>query len=579
MFASRSSRTLSPLWHQALERYREELQGSEDYDTILKIHSLQGLIGSLSSVRFPASGDYSGLLFLHRLAPRLKFVDDFSAVLALCFGADATLTATVWGSIRLILDQASSAAETLKDVLDMLEELSLTLPRFQVYEESLPLDRELNLELVDVYSEIICFYARTIHFLRSNPHLVLRKNAWQTFQSDFSRTLMRIKRMSSHIEGEVDMIRMRKDESRYHEVLQLLGAIKMDKEKEQQQQPVRYNNIPFSLNPKFSDRRDILDTIHSTLNWDASLSLTKSVALFGMGGVGKTQIAVQYAYQHLEDFDAILWVAADNGITIGQSFCTIAEGLGLSKAREEAKDAAAAIWAVKNWLRTTSKPVIWFYLFYFADQINTETACLIVFDNSDDLAALKTVQTGSRRSSVLVTTRDSTIATALATQQIQVTALTEDAGSKMLLKAIGSENPSPSDTQHATAISRAFGGLPLALTQIGGFVTQRKLSLQDFLPLYDKYSSKIDSRKIAGSDYEHTLSTVWDVSFKKLTEDSTRLLNVLSYFDPDCIPEEILSQGSDGLDDEFAFLSDKMCGWPSPPPPPKNFDEVLADRR
>ncbi|KAK3358381.1 hypothetical protein B0T24DRAFT_644163 [Lasiosphaeria ovina] len=127
-----ASRTPSPLWHQALERYWDELQGTEDYDDILKIHSLQGLIGSLSTVRFPASEDYSSLISLHRLAPRLKFVDDFSAVLALCFGADAPLTAAVWGSIRLILDQASSATETLKDVLDMLEELSLTLPRFQV---------------------------------------------------------------------------------------------------------------------------------------------------------------------------------------------------------------------------------------------------------------------------------------------------------------------------------------------------------------------------------------------------------------------------------------------------------------
>ena len=68
--------------------------------------------------------DYSSAISLHRLAPRLTFIDDLSAVLALCFGAAATLTATVWGSIRLILDQGSSAGETLKDMLDMFEELS-----------------------------------------------------------------------------------------------------------------------------------------------------------------------------------------------------------------------------------------------------------------------------------------------------------------------------------------------------------------------------------------------------------------------------------------------------------------------
>jgi len=496
-------------------------------------------------------------------------VDDFSAVLALCFGADASLTAAVWGSIRLILDQAASATETLQDVLDMLEELSLTLPRFQVYEETLPLDRELQTALVDVYCEIICFYARTIHFLRSNPHLVLRKNAWQTFRSDFSRTLMRIKRMSSSLEGEADIVRMRKDTSRYQEVLQLLNTMKLEKEKGQQQQ-IRYNNIPFSVNPKFSGRQGILETIHGTLKPDGYVSSTKSMALFGLGGVGKTQIAMQYAYQNLEVFDVIMWVTADNAITMGQSYRAIAEGLGLLNPGDEAKDSAAAMLTVKNWLSTTStfphpltlcsdkRLVIMSLRLRLLNWYISETTCLVVFDNADDLSVLKVAWPGSTSGSVLVTTRDFTVATTLPSQHVQVTELAENDGSKMLLRVIGLENPTPADTQHAIAVCQKFGGLPLALAQIGGFITQRKMTLSGFMPLYEKYSSKIDARKAPGSDYEHTLSTVWDVSFGKLTEDSTRLLNVLAFFDPDGVPEEILSQGADGLGEEFAFLADPM---------------------
>jgi len=63
---------------------------------------------------------------------------------------------------------------------------------------------------------------------------------------------------------------------------------------------------------------------------------------------------------------------------------------------------------------------------------------------------------------------------------------------------------------------------------------------------------------VPGSDYEHTLSTVWQGSFGKLTENSTRLLNVLSFLNPDCLPEDILSQGAEGLGEEFSFLSDGM---------------------
>jgi hypothetical protein len=128
----------------------------------------------------------------------------------------------------------------------------------------------------------------------------------------------------------------------------------------------------------------------------------------------------------------------------------------------------------------------------------------------------------------------------------------------MLLKALDLHHPSLDDKQHAYAISKTFGGLPLALAQISGFIQQRKVSLKEFLPLYERYSVKIDTRKAPGCDYEHTLSTVWSVSFKKLTETSTSLLNLLSFCDPDGISEDILLQGSQNIGDEFSFLSDEM---------------------
>ncbi|SPQ20350.1 72ddf52e-7113-4ff0-b348-42e636f23ca1 [Thermothielavioides terrestris] len=493
--------TYSPLWHQALEKYLDELQGSEDYEAILQIHSLDDLLYSLQSIPLATPGNYPGLNSVNRLAPRLKFVDDFAAVLAVCFGADAALTAAVWGSIRLILSHASSAAETFQDVLDMLEELSLTLPRLQVYEKTLPLNQPLQQALVDVYCEIICFYARTINFLRRTPHLVLRKSAWRDFRNDFSRTIMRIKRMSSAVESQADIVRMQKDEVRYKEVLELLNAMQISKT-DTAHRP-RYNNIPFAANPKFSGREGILERVHQALSPETTSPSLKSIALFGMGGVGKTQIAVQYAHRNIDKFDAILWVAADNTISIGQSFRAIAEGLGLLQSEEETKDAAAALLMVRNWL-------------------------------------------------------SSSIATTLAAQHVQVDALSEDDGSKLLLKAIDVDHASPADVEHARAISRTLGGLPLALAQIGGFITLRKLSLHEVLPLYERYSTRIHARKAPGSDYQHTLSTVWDVSFDKLTETSTALLRLLSFFDPDGIPEDIFLQGSDGLDEKFAFLFDEL---------------------
>jgi NB-ARC domain len=159
---------------------------------------------------------------------------------------------------------------------------------------------------------------------------------------------------------------------------------------------------------------------------------------------------------------------------------------------------------------------------------------------------------------VLLTARDFTVATSLVTKHIEIHPLSDEGGSRMLLKAVEMDHTSPDDEQHALVISKTFGGFPLALTQIGGFIKQRKMALKEFLPLYERHSAKIDARKVPGSDYEHTLSTVWNVSFDRLAENSTRLLNLLSFFDPDSISEDVLLQGSEDIDDEFSFLSDEM---------------------
>lgn len=187
-----------------------------------------------------------------------------------------------------------------------------------------------------------------------------------------------------------------------------------------------------------------------------------------------------------------------------------------------------------------------------------DSTFLIVFDNADDLTDLKTAWPTAIRGSILVTTRDLTVATSLVTTHVSVDALGDEEGSRLLLKALDLHDSAPDDRQHAVAITKTFGGLPLALAQIGGFIKQRKLSLNEFLPLYERNSSKIDARKTPGSDYEHTLSTVWNVSLEKLTETSTCLLNLLSFFEPDVIPEDILLQGSRNMDDEFSFLCDEM---------------------
>lgn len=302
------------------------------------------------------SPEHTCLSSVYRLGPKLKFVDDFSAIIALYFGADTTLTALVWGSIRLMLSHASSATDSLQDIMNMLEELSFTLPRLKVYKKTLPMDRALETALLDVYTEVICFYARAIHFFRINPHVLLRQGAWEKFQLDFARTIRRIKTMSAIVESEADLARMRVEDVKYKEVLELMDDLK--KTKIHNENAIRCHHIPSGLNSRFWGREQDLKAIDAALNPDYRADTLKSFALYGMGGVGKTQIALQYANRNRERFNVILWIAADSTISIGQSFLDIVKRLGLVTNDEDIQDTVTAILKVKSWLANSRKSSI-----------------------------------------------------------------------------------------------------------------------------------------------------------------------------------------------------------------------------
>lgn len=109
------------------------------------------------------------------------------------------------------------------------------------------------------------------------------------------------------------------------------------------------------------------------------------------------------------------------------------------------------------------------------------------------------------------------------------------------------------------AITSALGGLPLALSQIGGFIVQRKIPLHDFLPLYNRKSESVDARGTVNMNYNHTLATVWEMSLSRLSGDAKTLLMFLAFLDPDYITEELFKEGASRLDTpKLHFAEDEL---------------------
>ena len=162
------------------------------------------------------------------------------------------------------------------------------------------------------------------------------------------------------------------------------------------------------------------------------------------------------------------------------------------------------------------------------------------------------------RGSVIVTTRDSGAALDLASDGVHVRPFDEKNGSEVLLQSIGADSDSKANQENAEAIIRAIGGLPLALSQIISFIRNSRASLFEFLEEYKDDLLELSSHTKNADGYQHTLDTVWHMSISRLSSDPRSLLNLLPYFHPDAIDQDILVQGSSAVsDDAFNFLRSK----------------------
>jgi signal recognition particle GTPase len=108
-------------------------------------------------------------------------------------------------------------------------------------------------------------------------------------------------------------------------------------------------NVHHRRNPFFTGREDILKNLHTTLTEGKTATLTQPQAISGLGGIGKTQVAIEYAYWYGYEYRAVLWVKADSREALISDFVSIADPLDLPEKNEQ--DQNRAVNAVKRWLQ------------------------------------------------------------------------------------------------------------------------------------------------------------------------------------------------------------------------------------
>jgi tetratricopeptide (TPR) repeat protein len=279
-------------------------------------------------------------------------------------------------------------------------------------------------------------------------------------------------------------------------------------------------NVPFLRNPLFTGRDDQLKALRAQLQ--AGDGAARRVVITGLGGGGKTQLAVEYAYRHTGDYDLVWWVRAATPASLLGDYTALAAKLDV--AEDAAQDVTAAAVRAK---------------------LERQAGWLLIFDNAEVPTRLAKLLPQGGGGQVLVTSRRADDWRPLATP-IGLDVLPTPQAARFLLARTDER-----DEAAATRLAGTLGGLPLALEQAGALIAQSGgvLSLAGYQAQFEQRSRELLGRGRPYS-YAHTVDTTWELSLKPLRRQApstVELLTLAAFLGPDDLPWSLLSEHADQL--------------------------------
>jgi tetratricopeptide (TPR) repeat protein len=283
-------------------------------------------------------------------------------------------------------------------------------------------------------------------------------------------------------------------------------------------------NLP-PRNTDFTGRGDLLDRLHQELIAAPAETVSgqaRAAVLHGLGGVGKTQTALEFAYRHAGHYEIVWWVAAERPSSIMSSLQRLARRLGLSSSA----DRDDLLWDLWSELRKRER---W----------------LVVFDSAADAEVLQPFWPPIGDGHVLVTSRSHSWH-GLIGRTVAVGVPSHEEAARYLCRR--STDP---DTDAALELARALDSLPLALAQAASYVYEKQTRLSVYLDLLSNTKHKAD---LLGTrpppDYQHTVLHTWRLSIQEADRHAPGardLLTVLCFLASEEIPRTLPPAGAAAL--------------------------------
>jgi transcriptional regulator with XRE-family HTH domain len=288
-------------------------------------------------------------------------------------------------------------------------------------------------------------------------------------------------------------------------------------------------NIP-ARNPGFTGRDDLLTEVREQL-----LAGDKAVvqALHGMGGVGKTQLAAEYAHRFAGTYDLAWWINAEQGGLIGDQVAALGLALGCVQPGAGTEVVRAAVLA----------------------ELRHRGRWLLVFDNAEDPADVAPWLPGGR-GHVLITSRPRGWDEVAAPVEVDVLARAESV-------AILRTRVTMLSGADADRLAAELGDLPLAIAQAAGFMADTGMAADEFLALLRTRAGQLLAQRAPGS-YPRSLAAATGLIADRLARQdpaAAELASVCAFLAPEPIPESLFTAAVSALPGELAARAADPLAW------------------
>jgi tetratricopeptide (TPR) repeat protein len=280
-------------------------------------------------------------------------------------------------------------------------------------------------------------------------------------------------------------------------------------------------NITEESNPYFTGRDQALAKLHQALNAGQTAALTQAIK--GLGGVGKSQLALEYAFRHANEYDGIWWLHAEEPTTLARDYVDLAPKLGVPVVTDEGQMVRQV-----------------------REQLSQRQRILLIFDNATEPSALAPYLPVHPARQVIVTTRAQTWPDAVAQD---VHELPLDAAIAFLQRRTGQ-----TDQAAAKDVAQRLGCLPLALEQAAAYAVRCQKKLADYATLLGKHGLDLLERGHSHR-YEKTVGTTWALAFEKVQANcpaAADLLHLCAFLAPEDIYLRDLAGASQHLPERLA---------------------------